>query len=382
MHKPGGDAPVPPRGRPGALGRSQAVARYGSVDDEYARIRSGVALADRGCTGKFQIAGRGALEAVNRLVVSDVSRLPLKKLLATFMLREDASILCEAYVANLGGTYLVLTEGSQPDRVASVIEEVCQSVRDAEVADITAKRTLLSLDGPYSWELLKEMVGTSILGARYLDVITDQHIGDIPLVIYRAGATGEFGYWLDVAADAAPELWQKLLAAGMPFDLIPYGYEAGDLCRLENRFINMQCEGATARSILEVNCRTMVSLEKGDYVGRAAIEKTLERGPLRRLIGFAMPQGNDRVALPGVGDAVTRLGTVVGQIASARFSPTLKRGIAVAFLDTEYAYVGLDFEIGSTAGPQLGRTVSAPFVLNRSLGVRFQEHSYLDPEHP
>ena len=64
-------------------------------------------------------------------------------------------------------------------------------------------------------------------------------------------------------------------------------------------------------------------------------------------------------------------------MANVAYSYTLGRPIAVAFLDVDYAYVGLDYDVGASCARSNARTVSAPFVFNKSLAIRFQESSYL-----
>src|SRR5205823_545019 len=153
--------------------------------------------------------------------------------------------------------------------------------------------------------LIKDLVGMGILGARYLEVITDQSIAGTPATIYRAGKTGEFGYWIEVGQESSERTWAALLEAGRPFDLAPCASEATELCKLENRFINMDREGARAANVLELNCRTMVSSDKGDYRGRAAVESAIQNGLQRRVIGLTLERGSPSDALPELGAPVS-----------------------------------------------------------------------------
>jgi aminomethyltransferase len=351
--------------------------RDGSLREEYRLLREGIGLSDYRAMGKFKVLGPASLELVNRVVLADVSRVPIKKMLATFILREDGGVVCETYVANLGDGYLLLTEGASPAEIAGLLANEARDVPGTEVVDTTRETALFSVDGPYAWELMKDLVGMAILGARYLEVVTDQSIAGTPATIYRAGKTGEFGYWIEVGKESAERTWAALLEAGRPFDLAPCGSEATDLCKLENRFINVVREGARAGNVLELNCRTMVSRDKGEYRGRAAVESVIERGLRRRLIGLALERGSPSDELPELGAAVSYRGVAIGKVANVAYSYTLGRPIAVAFLDVDYAYVGLDYDVGPSCARSNARTVSAPFVFNKSLAIRFQESSYL-----
>ena len=349
------------------------VARYSSVEEEHRRLRSGIGITDYSYFGKFVLTGPGALALANRVTLVDAIRLPINKIAPSFMLNEDGSVLCELYVVNQGDGYLLLTEGRDAETVLAVVtaerERVAGSV---EIVDLTESTALIGLDGPFAWELAKEFFGTRVLGVRYLDVIPNQQVGDVPVTVYRAGKTGEFGYWIHVDAARAAQVWQRLLEEGKDFDLAPCGTEAVDLCKLENRFVNMEREGAQASNVLELNTRIMVDPEKEDYRGREAVVDGMVR---RRLIGLLIDSG---AAVPEIGAAVQYQGTTIGAVANSGFSYTLGNTIAVALLDQAYAYVGLDYEVKAADATYAARTVSAPFVFNRSLTVRPQEHSYFD----
>jgi aminomethyltransferase len=375
-----------PTGAEQAAGSEEVnVAGHGGLAEEYRLLREGIGMSCYDHLGKFKVAGADALELANRVVMADVSRLPIRKMLATFILRPDGAVRAEVHVANLGDGYLLLTEGAPPAEIADLLKEDARAVPGAQVVDLTHERALFSLDGPYAWELMKELLGMGILGTRYLEVVADQTIAGVKANVYRAGKTGEFGYWIECAAAQAPEVKSALLESGKAFDLASCGAEARDVCRLENRFVNMECEGRLAANVLELNCRTMVSGDKGDYLGREGVERAVAAGLQRRIIGLTLAAKGAVGAAslpPDAGAAVTYRGKPIGSVANATFSYGLGRPIAVAFLDVPYAYVGLDYEVAGSAAPFEARTVSAPFVFNRSLSIRFQEHSYLDRERP
>ena len=346
---------------------------YSAVEAEHQAIRTGIGLVDYSAYGKFVVRGPAALELVNRVVMADVARVPIRRMVSTPMLREDGTLLCDAHVANLGEEYLLLTEGAPADHVVAGLRAQAALLGGVEIVDRTRESVLFGLDGPYAWELLRELAGMSILSMRYLEVMVDESIGDIPVALYRAGKTGEFGYWIHCDSANAHQLWKLLLQAGRPFNLVPCGYAAIDLCRLENRFLNPLREGTEAENALELNCRILVSSDKGEYIGKPAIDRMLASGPRRRMIGLLL---SEKAGLPEPGTAVAYREQVIGQVVSAGHSFTLNRTIALALLDVEYAYVGLDYELRADGQSSPARTVSSPFILTRSLSVRPQEDSY------
>lgn len=372
-----GTGPLAPRyGDTATLGRRDGrdcVATFASLEHEHRRLRSGVGITDYSHYGKFLLTGPQAVDLANRVSLLDVLRLPIHKIAPSFILNPDASVLCESYVVNRGDGYLLLTEGCEPADVLACIEEERARVGGpVEIVDLTDATALIGLDGPFSWELAKEFFGMRILGVRYLDVVQNQSIDDVEVTVYRAGKTGEFGYWIQCDAERAVEVWDRLVEEGAQFDLRPCGYEAVELCKLENRFVNMTREGAGATHVLELNTRILIDREKDAYRGS---EPVLEAAVDRRLVGLHLAA--DATA-PEPGAEVRYRGQPIGRVENSGYSYTLGRPIAVAFLDAEYAFVGLDYDVASAGTAQPARTVSAPFVLNRSLEIRPQEHSYFD----
>lgn len=349
------------------------ISRFGSVEEEHGRLRNGIGLTDFSYFGKFLLTGPAALELANRVNLVDVTRLPIQKIVPSFMLNSDGSVLCEVYVVNQGDGYLLLTEGCEPEAVLACLEEEREEVDGpAEITDLTRTVALIGMDGPFSWELAKEFFGMRILGVRYLDVVAGQTVDDVPVTVYRAGKTGEFGYWLRVDAESARRVWERLLADGREYDVVPCGLEAVDLCKLENRFVNVEREGSMAGNVLELNTRILVDPEKDDYRGQNAVAGGAAE---RRLVGLHVDSGSE---VPEVGAAVEYRGETIGTVANSGFSFTLGRTVAVALLDADYAYVGLDYDVRAAHATYAAQTVSAPFVLNRSLSIRPQEHSYFD----
>jgi glycine cleavage system aminomethyltransferase T len=341
---------------------------YSDFDTEYKAVREGVALSDQSHFGKFRISGPGALELLNQTNLPDIARLAIGKAMTSLMLNEDGTVLADVYIISSGDGYLLLTEGVAPAKIAEHL--AAQNVDGAQVEDLTAKFSLIGIDGPYSWELLKKLFGVRILGMRYLEFIENQDFSGTSVHVIRAGKTGEFGYVMIVDAEQASQCWNGLMEAGAEFDCQAVGFETLDVCRMENRFLNLHREGTVATSPLELNCRVMVDHEKDEYLGRDAVESLCETGVSQRIVGIRIEGPRD--AIPATGTEVIAEGEPVGQLVNVAFSPSLDSIIGLACLKSDFAFSGIDYQVAGSSA----KTVSAPFIFNRSLSVRPQEDSY------
>ncbi len=131
---------------------------FAGIEAEYKSIRNSVALTDNCHYGKFRIGGAGALDLVNRVVMADVARLAIGRATWTFILRHDGSTLCDVYVVCAGDEYLIFSEGVAPSEVLALLQEEVGS-HAATIEDMTQSVALIGLDGPFAWELLKDLVG-------------------------------------------------------------------------------------------------------------------------------------------------------------------------------------------------------------------------------
>jgi glycine cleavage system aminomethyltransferase T len=365
---------VPPNGIRDAC---VIAATYSTVEAEYDCIRSRVGLQDLSHYGKIMVSGDAALDLINHLIMTDLARLPINQVQSSYMLDEQGRPICEMLIANLGTKYLLLTEGAAPDIVEAKLRAFADQFPGVTIANQSDDISLLSLDGPWAWELLKTFLGLGVIGTRYLEVVPGQVIAGVEVTLCRAGKTGEYGYLLIGDANEAMPLWSRLIEAGGRFGLLPVGYEAVDLCKMENRNISQHHEGAAVGNVLELNTRTMLARDKEDHVGRAALQTVIEQGVQRRLVGITLPEElpatqTDIVA----GASVSAGGKSIGALVNAGYSFSLKRWIGLALLDEPYACAGVAYGVRTAGGAYPAKTVSAPFLFNKSLTIRPQEDSY------
>jgi aminomethyltransferase len=347
---------------------------YSSKEEEYLHLRRGIGISNWQHLSKIQVKGPNALDAVNHLVASDASRIPIARLASTYMLNPDGSVFADTYICNQGDGFLLISEGPSPAAIFEHVRTHGKLARPDDAVDITEQKALFGVDGPFAWELLKQLIGVKILGLRYLEMMPGQTIAGTSADVFRAGKTGEFGYFVMCAIASSDAVWQALTKAGAEFGAVECGSESINLTRMENRFVNMESEGAKAQNILELNCRILIGREKEDYTGKDAVEGALTTGPKKRLIGICLDEKGEVPVQQGA--IVEYKGKAIGEVTSSDFSYTLGHQIAVALLDNEYAYVGCPYQVQTSKGLQAGHTVSAPFILNNSLKVHPQEDSF------
>ena len=169
----------------------------------------------------------------------------------------------------------------------------------------------------------------------------------------RTGYTGEAGYELFVPGARADAIAERLLAAGVR----PIGLGARDTLRLEKGYLLSGQDFHGDRTPLDAAQDRFVELDH-TFVGRPVLDKQKAEGTSVRFVGLA---ADDPTAIPRNGTVVRHDGKAVATVTSGALSPSLKVGIALAYLPTAIATpgTGVTFEIRGREAP--GKVVPLPF---------------------
>ncbi|HEY8339711.1 MAG TPA: glycine cleavage system aminomethyltransferase GcvT [Egibacteraceae bacterium] len=337
---------------------------YGSVVAEHTAVREGCGVFDLSHLGTLRVTGDGAEAAVARAFTADARSLPVGRAVYALCLDDDGGIVDDLLVYRLPWGFFVVPNAANAATVQAVLREVAGD--GCEVADVKADMACIAIQGPRAAELATA-AGVDVSDMAYLDcrVLTGTEAepaagggaADAPVptsgVLARSGYTGELGFEAFVPAEQAPTLWDRLTAAGAT----PAGLGARDTLRLEMGYPLHGQDISPATSPVEARLGWAV---KGDgFRGEAAYRAAKEAGPRRRLWGLrATGRG-----IPRAGCRVRLDGRDVGETTSGTFSPTLRVGIALAYLD---ASVGAETEVEiDVRGKPVPAVVTRPPFVDR-----------------
>lgn len=313
------------------------------VKQEHLAVRKSAGLFDVSHMGEFIVKGDGAEGFVNRIVANDVSRLSVGQAQYSVMCKGDGGIVDDLLIYKFSDRYRLVVNAANIEKdwnwVLGQLADFEHAAR-VEIVDESDDVALLALQGPESETILEGLTDEVLSAVGYYRFI-EGRVDDAPCVISRTGYTGEDGFELYCAPDAAVRLWNSVLQAGGQA-VKPVGLGARDSLRLEMGYAlygNDIDEGTTP---LEAGLAWTVKLDKGDFVGRDALRAQKEKGLTRKLCGFTLsergfPRPGHEIRCGGKPAAVVRSGTV---------GPSLGEGIGTGYLpiedsrpDTEIAVV-------------------------------------------
>ena len=335
--------------------------QYSGILDEHRAVRSAAGLFDLGHMGQVRVTGPDALAFLQSVTTNDVSTLAAGDAQYSLLPNAAGGVIDDIIVyrmPNEPGYFVVVNASNLTTDVDWLHEQrALRSELDVDVRNVSDEFGMIAIQGPNALRIVggltnAETESIAPFSWRRADV------AGVPALVARTGYTGEDGFEFYVPQDRTGKLWDALIDAGRPFGLVPVGLGARDTLRLEARMPLYGNELADDINPLEAGLGWAVKLEKGPFVGRDAIVKVKETGPMRRTVGFQLLEraGSARHGYPVFLD-----GEEIGVVTSGAHSPTLDADIGLALIDTAAAGVGKPLQIVIRGRHVAAKQVKLPF---------------------
>ena len=274
--------------------------------------------------GEIHLTGPGALEALERVVTNRVADMDFGQARYTLICDADGGIIDDALVYRPVPDVFTVVVNAGP-RVRDVEHLGAEIGGACEMLDITKDVALVAVQGPRAIELLQPLTGTDLSAIPYYH-FQEGRLGEVRANFSRTGYTGEDGFELFLDSADAVAAWDAVISAGAR----PCGLGARDTLRLEAamRLSGQDIDGTT--NPLEAGLGWAVKLDKGDFVGRDALQRIAASGPARAFVGLEL----DGRAIARHGYAIRDGVRDVGAVTSGTFSFTLGKAVAMGYIDS------------------------------------------------
>ena len=325
--------------------------RYGSTLEEHRACREEAVVFDVSHLGSVWVRGDGAFDALQGLLTNDLRRIGTGQAQYTHLLDAgDAHVVDDIIVWWVReDEFLVIPNASN---TAPALEALTEAAGGrAEVSEVTGSRALIAVQGPRTREVLaRALPGTEEIGHFAVAPLVP---AGFSIVVGGTGYTGEDGVEVFVGEESAVEVWNALLAAGC----IPAGLGARDTLRLEMGYPLHGHELGPGITPLQAGLDWVVGWDKETFRGRDPLAAERARGVTRRLTGVVL----DGRQVPRSGCPVLIDGKPAGEVSSGNLSPTLERGVTLAFLPPGTA-PGTPVEIDIRGRRAPGVTATPPLI--------------------
>jgi aminomethyltransferase len=303
--------------------------RYAGIRAEHLAVRARAGVFDVSHMGQIETCGPGARDLVQHLLSNDIRRLPEGGAQYSVLCREDGGVLDDLFTYRLAESrFLTVTNAANHERDLEWFSRHAAAF-DADVIDCRDEFAMLAVQGPAARALLTELADGDLPSRLHC---CQRTVAGVPMIVCGTGYTGEDGAELLIAPDQVGPVWDALLAAG----IAPIGLGARDTLRMEVCYHLYGNDLSPERGPIEAGLGWCCAEQTG-FIGAGAVARARARGPAERLVAFTID-----------GPGIARQGNPIlggGAVTSGTFSPSLERGIGLAYVPAAASEPGIALEI-------------------------------------
>ncbi|MBU0627857.1 MAG: glycine cleavage system aminomethyltransferase GcvT [Nanoarchaeota archaeon] len=314
---------------------------YSNVIDEHITTRTKAGLFDICHMGEIFVEGKDAFNLIQKLITNDLSKLSDGKCFYSVICLENGGVIDDLFVYRFNDEqFMIVVNAGNIEKDFKWFlkhKDFFDNVFVFNRSDETAK---LDLQGSESEKILQKLTLFELKDLKRFSFV-ESEVNGISALISRTGYTAEDGFEIYFNAEKAAEIWNKILEVGAEFGIKPIGLGARDTLRVEACYSLYGHELTEQINPLEAGVGFVVKLEKEDFIGKAALLEIKEKGLKRRIAAFEMVErGIAREHYP-----IFKGDSLIGDVSSGTMSPTFKKGLGMAFVDTDEALVGNEINI-------------------------------------
>lgn len=330
---------------------------FGDSNAEYEAVRSACGFIDLSNRGLLQLTGPDRFAFLQGMLSNDLRLLkPFDGQYATILTQQGKVIADVRVLCSLNSFYLDFWENLK-DRILEHLNRYLVA-DEVEIADRSHEYATLSVQGPRSESLLREVFGQNELPSRLLQH-TMLNMGDTAICVVRASHTGEAGFDLIAPKANFSNLAERLTESGKAISAAWVGEEAQNILRVEAGIPRYGVDFTEDNLFLEVGIEHAVSYTKGCYLGQEVVERIRSRGHVNKKLCGLLIDGPDPVdrGTPLYSDHKT-----AGEVTSSVISPRLQRPIALGYVHKDFWQAGTRLSLNREGSMTAATVTPLPFA--------------------
>jgi aminomethyltransferase len=331
----------------------QMPVQYTGILEEHRAVRGGCGVFDISHMGQVFLSGGKAAGWLNEILTGNIPAMAEKTALYTFMLNEKGGIIDDliAYRTGLESFLLVVNASMVKEDVHWLQNHLVEGVL---LEDRSREFAAIAIQGPKAGDIARALLAQTGCQMPARNALAYLPGASGTTYLCGTGYTGEAGFELICPAEDGTQWFNKALRAGA----VPCGLGARDSLRLEMGFPLNGADLSPEHSPLAAGLGFFVDLEKGPFIGREALLKEKQDGVREKLAGIEM---SEKGPPPRPGYALLSGNEPVGHFCSAGLSPSLGRGIGMAYLPVALSSIDTALEIDIRGRGFAARVVKKPF---------------------
>jgi dimethylglycine dehydrogenase len=319
---------------------------FDHVGNECRQLRSAAGVIDLTPFTKHRVTGPGAEAWLDRLVANKV---PVKvgRMALCHALTQRGGIRSEFTITKLADNdYYVVSAGAAERYDSDYLQKHLPTDGSVQLSNITMQRGCFVLAGPRARDVLAKLTDTPLDNASF-PWLTGQ-VAEVGMAtdvyLLRVNFVGSLGWELHFPIEYAHHLFEAIFAAGAEYGIGMAGMRAMESLRMEKSYRMWGSDLTRDYTPFEASLDRFVRMNKGDFIGKAALEKQLASGVPHRFVTLEVHGVTDADPL-GNEPLFTADGRMVGRATAGAYGHVLQKSLAIGYVKPEFATVGTALQI-------------------------------------
>lgn len=329
---------------------------YRGIIDEHHHTRTKASIFDVSHMGRLKFTGKQAEAFLQKICTRNLAKGSVGQSMYSLVCNESGGVLDDVIVSRFDSHFLMVCNASNREKLLAWFNQHMQGL-NVSLEDETASSAMVAIQGPKVVELLDSVLPEPLSDIKRYHFDTQRYMMIIKYTLFRSGYTGEDGAEIILGNSAASMAMGYLLKTDGENSLLkPAGLGARDTLRMEAGMPLYGHELSEQGDPLSAGLGWAVDLTK-DFIGADALRKISAAGLKQKLVGLVLD--TPRAARQGFN--VLQGGNTIGTVTSGCLSPTLKKSIAMAYVNADASALGTNLQV-DLRGTAVNATVTAlPF---------------------
>ena len=344
---------------------------YKGIIPEHLAVRNSVGVFDISHMGRVLVTGSDAESLLNHVFTNDVSVVSVMGAQYTVICTETGGIIDDlvSYRVEKERFLVVFNAGNRQKDYNWLAKNVGKF--DVKIEDVSDNLAMMAVQGPNAEKTLQKICKDNLTSIGRFKCGPSQ-LADVPVLLARTGYTGEDGFEVFVwnatfqNPSNAVKVWNAVLNSGASYGIEPCGLGARDTLRLEAGLCLYGNDIDENTTPLEAGLGFVVKLQKAEFIGKEALQKQKTDGLKRKRVGLKLLERG----VPRSGSEVYDKDTKIGVLTSGTFSPLLKIGVGMGYVDTLHANEGTDVTVKIREKHTKAKVASFPLYDPEKYGYR------------
>jgi len=342
---------------------------FTSITEEHLAVRNKAGIFDVSHMGRMLIEGKDSTHFLNYVTTNNVEKLKQGRMHYSTICNQNGGIKDDVMLQRITEEkYVLITNASNREKIYNWLIQNSKGY-EVKIEDVTFEVPMLAIQGPYAEKIMQKIVEIDLKKLTFWRLATCKIMG-YETIISNSGYTGENGFEITVwrvprsESENFIKIYMEILKAGEEYGLKECGLGARDTLRLEAGLVLYGNDIDEDTTPFEAKLDYAVKMDKGEFIGREALQRQLNEGLRKVRVGLKMLEKG----IPRPHYEIWCENEKIGVVTSGTYSPLLNIGIAMGYVKPKYDEIGREVEIAIRERRVKAKMVEWPFYSKEEYG--------------